>query len=135
MQSTFNEWQQICVSTFVAADPMLIDAPLSTRGQLQASVLRANIEADNSNNKIQAILTSPLTRAIQTTIGVLRGADIPIIGKFLEASCDVGHVPEELADPFLSEANIDCPTWIGIGGWMKRSFRDAYQTVNFHPTP
>ncbi|KUF72081.1 Myosin heavy chain kinase B [Phytophthora nicotianae] len=58
------------------------------------------------------IITSPLTRAIETTIGAFPDTKIPIIveplcREMLDTACDIGRVPADLAQQFLPQADID----------------------------
>ncbi|CAK4717777.1 unnamed protein product [Aphanomyces euteiches] len=94
-ESTYNEWvfQSYRQQTWEGyRDPMLIDARLSQRGR-------------------QQVITSPLTRAIETALGGFEGTGIPIqvnslCREMLDASCDVGRQPAELAREF-SHRGID----------------------------
>lgn len=99
-QSTFNE-----AYAATGVDPLHFDARLTELGRTQAADAR-RILADAHYD---LIVTSPFTRAIQTTLGIFGGRDIPIIVEHLhreglESSCDVGRSPIHLADEFPSFA-------------------------------
>ncbi|CAK4151358.1 unnamed protein product, partial [Aphanomyces euteiches] len=104
-----------------AEDPMLIDARLNAKGKQQVSALRrpsterielAQVQALHQrvlekklHESIQVVITSPLTRAIETALGGFEGTGIPIqvnplCREMLDASCDVGRQPAELAREF-----------------------------------
>jgi broad specificity phosphatase PhoE len=58
------------------------------------------------------IITSPLTRAIETAVGAFPDTKIPILvepscREMLDTACDIGRVPAELAEQFLPQADID----------------------------
>lgn len=95
------------------SDPMIRDAPLTGLGQTQARQLREQIAGLN----IQRVITSPLTRAIQTAIGVFDGiAPISVLAghhERVEHSCDIGRPPGQLqADfPSLSFGHLDDIWW------------------------
>ena len=83
-------------------DPMIFDAPLTVIGQAQARKARAEaMELD-----IVQVITSPLTRAIQTAM-LIFGRDVPIKvaaghRELLSHSCDVGRSPDHLKTDFPS---------------------------------
>lgn len=96
-------------STFNAAhratgiDPMHFDAPLTETGRAQVAEARERLRSV----EIDLVVTSPLTRALQTTAGLF--ADHPSAPPFLvevlhrecqESSCDVGRGPAVLAAEF-----------------------------------
>jgi len=97
-QSTFNAvWA--CQGT----DPMLWDARLSELGQEQVQQARASIAA----HPVELVLVSPLTRALQTALGLFHGHPaapamevVPLLRERVENSCDVGRPPAELAAEF-----------------------------------
>ena len=94
-QSEFN-----AVHTDGDADPMIFDAPLTQKGFQQAEAARAAI----SGLGIRLVIASPLTRAIQTALCILKGiAPIKIMAghrELLSHSCDVGRTPGELHRDF-----------------------------------
>jgi len=51
------------------SDPMIRDAPLTALGQAQDRQVREEV----ANLNIQLVITSPLTRAIQTALGLFNG--------------------------------------------------------------
>lgn len=96
-------------STFNAAyagdgvDPMLFDAPLTPRGHEQVDQARRVLR----DRPVDVVLTTPLTRALQTTLGLF--ADHPsepeiivetLHRERLESSCDKGRPPIELSRDF-----------------------------------
>uniref|UniRef100_A0AAV1UJA4 Phosphoglycerate mutase n=1 Tax=Peronospora matthiolae TaxID=2874970 RepID=A0AAV1UJA4_9STRA len=114
-ESTYNEWRKTSLWNFSwmwVRDPMIIDAPLSAKGKKQALELHEWIAAKQLEEKIQLIITSPLTRAIETTIGAFPDTKIPIIvepscREMLDTACDIGRVPTDLAQQFLLRGDID----------------------------
>jgi broad specificity phosphatase PhoE len=81
-------------------DPMIFDAPLTQLGIEQALAAKEKI----SEMKISHVITSPLTRAIQTSLHIF-GDATPItvsIGhhEYLLHSCDVGRSPKKLKNDF-----------------------------------
>lgn len=81
-------------------DPMIIDAPLTDIGRRQAEAAR-ELVADLG---IKQVITSPLTRAIQTALCIFDGiAPITVVDKHRELllhSCDVGRPPSDLQRDF-----------------------------------
>jgi len=83
----------------------LFDAVLTAQGEEQARAAAASFPA---NLKVDLALTSPLTRAARTCVLALppghRGAKrymvTPLMSEHLEASCDIGRTPKELAAAF-----------------------------------
>lgn len=108
-------------STFNAAygndgiDPMLFDAPLSPIGHEQVAVARLALHG----TPVEVVLTSPLTRALQTTLGLF--GDHPNAPKIvvetlhrerLESSCDQGRSPADLQVDFPDVSLDHLPaTW------------------------
>jgi glucosyl-3-phosphoglycerate phosphatase len=96
-QSTFNAaYEATCI------DPMMFDAPLSPLGVEQVERTRVKVA---SLPIPDVIVTSPLTRALQTASGIFGGAGIPITvsalhREHLANSCDVGRSPHFLAKEF-----------------------------------
>jgi broad specificity phosphatase PhoE len=81
-------------------DPMLFDARLTALGVDQARAARAKV----AELGIRHVLTSPLTRAIQTTREIF-GGKVPVSvsaghREQVQNSCDVGRSPRELAAEF-----------------------------------
>jgi len=113
-QSTFNQ----ATGTTPWVDPMLFDAPLSDYGEAQVAALRPETAA----LRVELVVTSPLTRAIQTALGAFSD-DAPIVVEALnrerlEASCDLGRPPRALkADfPSLSFDHLPERWWYNEGG-------------------
>ncbi len=108
-QSTFNEaWEREKV------DPMIIDAPLTERGHDQAATLRDQVAA----LQVDAIIASPLTRALQTASRLAEGTDIPIHvdslhREYVWSSCDIGRSPKHLSQEFpdLEFGHLSDPWW------------------------
>lgn len=85
------------------SDPLdLWDAPLTQRGEQQARAAAQALAAHG----VDLALTSPLSRAVQTCLLALptgRGTRYevsPLLAEHLEASCDLGRPPAELAADF-----------------------------------
>jgi len=84
------------------ADPMIFDAPLTDIGRKQAEAARALV----ADLGIKQVITSPLTRAIQTALWLFGGiAPITVAAghrELLIHSCDVGRSPADLQRDFPS---------------------------------
>ncbi|RLN67999.1 hypothetical protein BBP00_00001265 [Phytophthora kernoviae] len=114
-ESTYNEWRKTSILNFSwiwVRDPMIFDAPLSAKGKKQAEKLHNTIKDKKLEDQIQVIITSPLTRAIETTIEAFPDTKIPIIvepscREMMDTACDIGRVPAELAKQFLPLVDID----------------------------
>lgn len=107
-QSTFN-----AAFRQTGVDPLHFDAPLSPLGLQQVEAARAVL----GRLAHDVVITSPLTRAIQTTLGLF-GAAAPIRVEALhreraENSCDVGRSPIALRRdfPMLAFDHLDDPWW------------------------
>jgi broad specificity phosphatase PhoE len=95
-------------STFNAAaasggDPLHYDAPLSELGQAQVERTRALLRG----RTVELVITTPLTRALQTTAGLFAGhPSSPTVlvealhRERVENSCDVGRSPLLLTTAF-----------------------------------
>lgn len=114
-QSTFN-------AAWAAnpADPMLWDARLSELGEAQVRQARASI----AEHPVELVLVSPLTRALQTALGLFDGHPsapamevVPLLRERVENSCDVGRSPAALAAEFpaLSFAHLPQVWWHAEG--------------------
>lgn len=96
-------------------DPMLFDARLSPLGEEQVRAARARHDAIGYD----VVLMSPLTRALQTGLGIFgHRADLafevePLHREHVSNSCDIGRSPQELqADfPQLSFGHLPDPWW------------------------
>ena len=95
------------------SDPMILDAPLTALGHAQARQAREKV----ANMNIKLVITSPLTRAIQTAQTIFHGiAPIRVMAGHRELvghSCDIGRGPGQLqADfPTLSFDHLDDIWW------------------------
>jgi broad specificity phosphatase PhoE len=82
------------------SDPLIFDAPLTDKGRRQAEEAR-ELVADLG---IKKVITSPLTRAIQTALCIFDGIAPIEVGashrELLLHSCDVGRSPKELRQDF-----------------------------------
>jgi broad specificity phosphatase PhoE len=125
-ESTFNAHHRE-----TGQDPGHIDARLTERGLAQVRAARAGLRAI----PFELVVTSPLTRAIQTTAGLF--ADHPARPEILvevlhrecqESSCDVGRAASALAAEF-PEMRVDHlpETW-----WYAEGEPDAR---GFHVEP
>ena len=109
-QSIFNA----AFDAVTRIDPMVFDAPLTPTGREQAAALRA--EAHGLG--VEIVVTSPLTRAIETTLAAFGPDHAPIRVEALhrerlEHSGDVGRSPLELARdfPLLAFDHLDDQWW------------------------
>ncbi len=108
-QSEFNRiWGETGV------DPLIRDAPLSVEGHAQVAKARAAVLALQPT----LVITSPLTRAIQTTLGLFGDAGVPIEVSPLHRervtnSDDVGSAASDLrtAFPLLAFDHLDEVWW------------------------
>ncbi len=94
-QSEFNAFHDK-----TGCDPMIRDAPLTELGQAQARKTREQV----GDLDIRLVITSPLTRAIQTALGIFDGiAPIRVMAEHrerIEHWCDVGRAPAQLQADF-----------------------------------
>jgi glucosyl-3-phosphoglycerate phosphatase len=95
-QSTFNAHYEA-----TGEDPGHFDARLTALGESQAKEAAKKLE----NEPVDLVITSPLTRAIQTGLHIFGGRGIPFHitcrhRERLESSCDVGRSPKALARDF-----------------------------------
>ena len=94
-------------------DPLIFDAPLTKLGEAQADRAREEV----ASLDIKHVISSPLTRAVQTALRIFDGlAPIAIDSchrEWLTHSCDVGRPPSVLAEDFpsLSFAHLDDHWW------------------------
>ncbi len=109
-QSVFNA----AFDSLTRIDPMIFDAPLSEIGVGQAQALRPAVQALG----VELIVTSPLTRAIQTTLHAFGPDHAPIRVESLhcerlEHSGDVGRSPKALRGefPHLAFDHLTDPWW------------------------
>ena len=95
-------------------DPLHFDAPLSDNGFRQVASARPAMPELGAD----LVVTSPLTRALQTAVGLFEDQPVPIIvseihRERLGNSCDVGRNPSLLMDEFpqLSFGHLDEVWW------------------------
>ena len=94
-------------------DPMIFDAPLTDTGRSQAIEARAQARELG----ITQVITSPLTRAIQTAMLIFEDTvPIRVVAghrELLSHSCDVGRSPEHLRKdfPHLDFDHLDEVWW------------------------
>lgn len=109
-QSTFNAaWAESPV------DPLHFDAPLSPLGRLQVENARQRLAGMPAPD---LVICTPLTRAIQTALGLFGQTNAPIVvssmhRERLDNSCDVGRTAALLARDFptLSFEHLQDPWW------------------------
>ena len=108
-QSTFN-----ALFDLTPVDPLHFDARLSPKGIRQVEAARQTL----SSLHVDLIAVSPLTRAIETAVGIFSSVATSMIvtdllRERLGNSCDVGRPPAELAAefPMLSFDHLDDPWW------------------------
>lgn len=107
-QSTFNLHY-----AETGIDPMHRDARLTDHGHAQVAEASAVVRS----LAVEAVYTTPFTRALQTTQGLF-GVSVPVHvqplhREHLFASCDVGRSPKDLARefPHLCFDHLDDPWW------------------------
>ncbi len=94
-------------------DPLIFDAPLTDKGCRQAEEAKVLV----ADLGIKQVITSPLTRAIQTALCLFDNiAPIKVEASHRELlihSCDVGRPPKELERDFpsLSFAHLQSVWW------------------------
>lgn len=114
-ESTFNRAWRV-----KPVDPLHYDAPLSETGREQVAAARAAL----AGVPVELVVTSPLTRALQTALGVF--AEHPsaplllvahLVRERVENSCDVGRSPAALAADFptLDVAHLPDVWWHAHG--------------------
>ena len=99
-ESTFNAAWRVA-----PVDPLHFDAPLSEVGHGQVRQARTAL----ARYPVEVVLTSPLTRALQTAHGLFDGHPsgpriqvAPLLRERVENSCDIGRAPGALAAEFPS---------------------------------
>lgn len=107
-QTTFNE-----ALDRTGRDPQIPDAPLTDYGRQQA--VKA---ARRFDQKIDLVLASPYTRALETATLVAGVFDVPVlveplVGEYRQYSCDYGSPVCDLeqAWPHLDFAKVDKGAW------------------------
>lgn len=108
-QSTFN-----AAYAETRSDPLHYDARLTPLGHAQVAAARAKLRAAD----YELIVTSPFSRAIETTLGLFGTSATPILVEALhrerlESSCDIGRPAVALARDFpaLVFDHLDDPWW------------------------
>jgi glucosyl-3-phosphoglycerate phosphatase len=108
-QSTFN-----AAFDLERVDPLHFDARLTPLGHAQVTMAREAAQRE----AYELIVTSPFTRAIETTLGLFDDPGLPILvealhREWLNSSCDVGRSPLDLAREFpaLAFGHLDDPWW------------------------
>ena len=109
-QSTAN----VALEINPGVDPGVRDAPLTELGHHQVKQLRSAVESLT----IDLVVTSPLTRTIQTTLGAFGGRPVPVVveplhREVLAYSSSQGRSPVELAGEFpaLEFEHLEDPWW------------------------
>jgi broad specificity phosphatase PhoE len=99
----------------VRLDAAMRDAPLTPLGHAQAHALANEVAG---LHQIELIVTTPLTRAIQTMLAAFGDHPAPRVveplhREYLDSFCDVGRPPDALsADfPMLRFDHLDDPWW------------------------
>ncbi len=121
-QSTFNAAFEL-----ERVDPLHWDAPLTELGEQQAKAAAAEVR----DVPFELIVTSPLTRAIQTTLHLF--GDHPSADRIRveslhrehqASSCDVGRAPSLLVQdfPHLAFDHLDDIWWHNTGDPDERGF-------------
>jgi broad specificity phosphatase PhoE len=115
-------------------DPMTFDAELSEKGALEARTAAAEV----ARLGIDLLVTSPLTRALQTSLAVLEAVPAtplivhPLLRERLDDSCDVGTPASLLAARFhgVDFGGLE-ETWWHTGNEGERGFavepRDGFR--------
>lgn len=108
-QSTFN-----AIHAETGLDPMHFDARLTELGRAQVEEARKRL----SHVDPELVVMSPLTRAIETALGIFGDRKTEFLvtdlhREYLESSCDVGRAPRYLAEefPHLDFASLDDHWW------------------------
>jgi broad specificity phosphatase PhoE len=108
-QSTFTAHHEA-----TGEDPGHFDTPLTDLGLAQAKEAGAVLE----QTELDLVISSPLTRAIQTGETMFAHRSLPFEitcrhREFLEASCDVGSPPARLKEkfPHLAFDHLSDPWW------------------------
>lgn len=127
-QSVFNA----AFDSLTRIDPMIFDAPLSPTGIEQATALRPEVHSLG----VELIVTSPLTRAIQTALHAFGRDHAPIRieslhRERLEHSGDVGRSPKALRTEFpdLAFDHLDDPWWHFDGRNPQAVFAEPEETL------
>lgn len=107
-ETTFNE-----AHNRTGRDPQIHDAPLTAHGKKQVT-----LAAQRLGKKVELILASPYTRALETATiaaSILNAAIVvePLVGEYRQYSCDYGSPVCDLekAWPHLDFAKVSPGTW------------------------
>lgn len=131
-QSTFN-----AAIEATGVDPIHFDARLTPLGRTQVAEARRAV----ADVPYQLIVTSPLSRAVETCLGLFSGRRAPFVVEALhreyqEESCDIGRPPGELAADFpeLAFDHLEDPWWYvgedGEGGIPVEPFESMLGRVS-----
>lgn len=110
-ESTFNAAWRV-----TPVDPLHYDARLSEIGHGQVLQARSTL----ARYPVEIVLTSPLTRAMQTACGLFDGHPnapriqvAPLLRERVENSCDIGRAPAALAADFpsIDLSQLDDDAW------------------------
>eukprot|EP00475_Leptophrys_vorax_P001640 TRINITY_DN108_c0_g1_i1.p2 TRINITY_DN108_c0_g1~~TRINITY_DN108_c0_g1_i1.p2 ORF type:complete len:231 (+),score=56.91 TRINITY_DN108_c0_g1_i1:35-727(+) len=109
-ESMYNEWAKNPLTWITLQrfwDPMIFDARLSAVGEEQVRSLAAKgvTTAADDDSKVDVVVCSPLTRAIQTATGVFSPDDFKYVvthlhAEIMDTACDVGRSPAALQAEF-----------------------------------
>ena len=117
-ESRYNSWRRDSLvpwrwppcSGLCIGDPLIMDAALSPEGERQLEGLSRRVQELGLDEIAELVVTSPLTRAIQTTLGGFdaarlaeRGVDIVASALHVEVcdtACDIGRPLAELREEF-----------------------------------
>jgi broad specificity phosphatase PhoE len=105
-ESKYNEWAKNPMTWITLQrlkDPMIFDAALSEVGLQQVRDLASR--GIGTSEPVELVVTSPLTRAIQTATGVFSPDEYKYVvselhTEIMDTACDVGRVPSELKTDF-----------------------------------
>lgn len=128
--SLYNEWRDKswlpwagCAGLFIG-DPLIFDAALSSKGEASLAALRERVQALGLDQSVELVVTTPLTRAIQTALGAFdkeeldaRGVQVIASGLHLEVcdtTCDIGTPLPKLRETFRDSVSWEAS--VGIGG-------------------
>ncbi|CCI46094.1 unnamed protein product [Albugo candida] len=143
-ESMYNEWRKRSLLNFswiYVRDPMIFDSPLTSKGQKEAQLLCQKIKREDIHTKVQVIVCSPLTRAIQTALEAFKGCEIPIVleplcREELGTACDVGSSPDELEKAFSHASEALDFSNLALLWWLPSSKQaDSNGSIQLPKTP
>ena len=113
LRHAHSEFQTAFEATGI--DPGIVDARLSEQGREQVKSIRRAVSALN----VSLIVTSPLTRALETAVGVFDGSPSapvvvqPLLRELLGDSCDIGRPASALSKEFpsIDFSSLQDPWW------------------------